>query len=134
VFGRKKRRDCVHVDKLKQFHGRPSYFKSKRGTIASKTVNRQKAQNDPRPEMETSGVRQSCPDVEASDCRGATQRLRPIVEPSDRRVECQRSSSDVKTKDRCGLPETCPEEKLNFRKPRLIYDNLGPRNPRKRLP
>lgn len=55
VIGRKKRRDCVHVNKLKPFHGRPSYFKSKRRTAAP--VNKQIAQKGSRPEKETSGGR-----------------------------------------------------------------------------
>lgn len=134
LFGRNKRRDCVHIDALKPFHTRENYGFRKRKDAS---VLDQNAHSESSLRQSTSGVRQSCPIMEPNDCRGKSRRSCPLVEPNDHRVENQRSCPDVEPNDRCVLPRPCPVQESSGRVspcPRLIYDNLRSRNRLTRVP
>lgn len=134
LFGRNKRRDCVHVDALKPFFTRKTYGPRKRKTARLELDQLdQNAPSGSSQNQSTSGVRQSCPTVEPNDCRGKSRRSCPVEEPNDHRVEDQRPCPDVEPNGRCELTRPCPVQEPSGRvglphSPRLIYDNLRSRD------
>lgn len=134
LFGRNKRRDCVHVDALKPFFTRKTYGHRKRKTARLELDQlNQNAPSGSSQNQSTSGVRQSCPTVEPNDCRGKSRRSCPVEEPNDQRVEDQRPCPDVEPNGRCELTRPCHVQEPSGREglphsPRLIYDNLRSRD------